>query len=90
MNLQLAAAREPWERPTPASPIEIAELQRLGYKVEDLGAEYGSSFEGRFRWINVRTGQFQDDEESYSEAAAWNRAKADWASACDLTIRVPA
>jgi len=32
----------------------IAELQALGYMVEDVGAEYGSDFAGQYRWLNGR------------------------------------
>ena len=35
-----------------ASPDEIIELRRLGFKVEDLGAEYGAAHDGAFRWVN--------------------------------------
>lgn len=58
-----------------ASPDEIIELQRLGFKVEDLGIEYGPAHEGAFRWINIVAGEFQQDAESHSEAEAWAAAK---------------
>jgi hypothetical protein len=58
-----------------ASPDEIIELQRLGFKVEDLGAEYGPAHDGAFRWVNIVTGEFQQDAESHSETEAWAAAK---------------
>lgn len=58
-----------------ATPEEIIELQRLGFKVEDLGAEYGPSHQGVFRWVNIVAGEFQQDAESHSEAEAWAAAK---------------
>lgn len=58
-----------------ATPSEIVELQRLGFKVEDLGAEYGPSHQGAFRWVNIVAGEFQQDSQSHSEAEAWAAAK---------------
>jgi len=60
---------------TRASPEEIVELRRLGFKVEDLGIEYGPAHEGAYRWINIVAGEFQQDAESHSEAEAWAAAK---------------
>jgi hypothetical protein len=55
--------------------INIDDLRTNGYKVEDMGAEYGKSFAGRWRWINIRNGQFQDDHhESHNEHDAWQQA----------------
>jgi len=58
-----------------ASPDEIIALRRLGFKVEDLGAEYGPAHEGAFRWVNIVTGEFEQDAESHNETEAWAAAK---------------
>ena len=64
-----------WTSAECATPDEIIELQRLGFKVEDLGVEYGPSHQGAFRWVNIVAGEFQQDAESHSEAEAWAAAK---------------
>jgi hypothetical protein len=50
------------------------ELRKAGYRVEDMGAEYGPSFEGQWRFINIVTGDFQDHDTSTSEDDAWQEA----------------
>jgi hypothetical protein len=77
---------ETWKDAGRATPDEIIELQRLGFKVEDLGAEYGPAHQGAFRWINIVAGEFQQDVESRSEAEAWAAAKAA-AAANERTIK---
>jgi hypothetical protein len=70
-----ASKDENWTSAECATPDEITELQRLGFKVEDLGAEYGPAHQGAFRWINIVAGEFQQDADSRSEAQAWAAAK---------------
>jgi hypothetical protein len=70
-----ASICEAWTSAECATPDEIIELQRLGFKVEDLGTEYGPAHEGAFRWINIVAGEFQQDADSRSEAEAWAAAK---------------
>jgi hypothetical protein len=64
-----------WKSAECATPDEIIELQRLGFKVEYLGPEYSPAHQGAFRWINILAGEFQQDAESRSEAEAWAAAK---------------
>jgi hypothetical protein len=66
---------ETWKDSGRATPDEIIGLQRLGFKVEDLGAEYGPAHQGAFRWVNIVAGEFQQDGESQSEAEAWAAAQ---------------
>ena len=73
--MTLASKYDDWTSAECATPDEIIELQRLGFKVEDLGAEYGPAHQGAFRWINIRAGEFQQDADSRSEAEAWAAAK---------------
>lgn len=61
---------------------ELAAMRRAGYKVEDMGAEYGDSFKGEFRWLNIQTGDFQDHRTSDSEAEAWCLARSEWLARC--------
>ena len=68
--------KRPWTRAASATLSEIVELQRLGFKIEDLEAEYGPSQQGAFRWVNIVAGEFQQDGDSHSEAEAWAAAKA--------------
>ncbi len=56
-----------------ASPARIAELKKKGYYVEDMG-KGDKSFAGQFRWMNSKTGDFQDSETSNSENEAWSEA----------------
>lgn len=51
-----------------------SELIAQGFYVEDMQAEYGAEYAGMFRWMNDKTGDFQDDDVSYSVDAAWARA----------------
>ena len=51
----------------------IEELKLLGYRVEDMGQEWGDKFDGEFRWLNAN-GEFQDDFTSPLAVAAWERA----------------
>lgn len=51
------------------------ELKALGYYVEDMGKEYGSEWEGQYRWMNKITGDFQDSDTSDSEEEAWKDAE---------------
>lgn len=69
------AQRETWKGAECATPDEIIELRRLGFKVEYLGPEYSPAHQGAFRWINIVAGEFQQDGESRSEAEAWAAAK---------------
>jgi hypothetical protein len=70
-----ASKYDNWTSAECATPDEIIELQRLGFKVEDLGAEYGPAHQGAFRWINIVAGEFQQDADSRSEVQAWAAAK---------------
>lgn len=70
-----ASKYDNWTSAECATPDEIIELQRQGFKVEDLGAEYGPSHLGAFRWINIMAGEFQQGAHSPSEAKAWAAAK---------------
>jgi hypothetical protein len=74
-----------WTSAECATPDEIIELERQGFKVEDLGAEYGPAHQGTFRWVNIVAGEFQQDEGSRSEAEAWAAAK-EAASATDRSM----
>jgi hypothetical protein len=80
-----ASKREAWTSTERATPDEIIELQRQGFKVEDLGAEYGPAHRGAFRWVNIVAGEFQQDADSRSEAEAWAAAK-EAASAPDRSM----
>jgi hypothetical protein len=80
-----ASICEAWTSAECATPDEIIELQRWGFKVEDLGAEYGPAHQGAFRWVNIVAGEFQQDADSRSEAEAWAAAK-EAATATDRTI----
>jgi hypothetical protein len=75
MTPAFPAQSEPQESADRASPDEIIELRRLGFKVEDLGAEYGPAHQGAFRWVNIVAGEFEQDAESHSETEAWAAAK---------------
>ena len=70
-----ASKCEAWTSAECATSYEISELQRMGFKVEDLGAEYGPAHQGTFRWVNIVAGEFQQDAGSRSEAEAWAAAK---------------
>lgn len=70
-----ASKCETWTSAECATPDEIVELQRLGFKIEDLGVEYGSGHDGTFRWVNIVAGEFQQDADSRSESEAWAAAK---------------
>lgn len=48
-----------------------AELQALGYYVEDMGKEHGTEWEGQFRFMNSKSDDFQDWDTSESEDLAW-------------------
>lgn len=50
---------------------QVIELKEQGFFVEDVGSEYGPQFDGRYRWMNSKTGDFQDGDMSYSEVDAW-------------------
>lgn len=69
--------------PSPeADDAEKLALRAAGYKVEDMGVEYGAAFNGRFRWINIRRGDFQEESEMTPTAdGAWAAAKADYQKA---------
>lgn len=56
------------------APDRLKQLTKLGYYVEDMGKAYGSEFKGQYRWMNRKTEDFQDDEESPSKSEAWKRA----------------
>lgn len=56
------------------SEARRTELRRKGYKVEDMGAEYGPSFAGKWRFINIVTGDLQEVCSSASEDDAWLEA----------------
>ena len=56
------------------STTRIAELESLGYYVEDMGVEYGEEFEGQFRFVNDDLDVFQDADTSCSESDAWDQA----------------
>lgn len=51
---------------------KINALKRKGFYVENMEDEYGEEFAGEFRWMNESTAEFQDDDTSDSEEAAWN------------------
>ena len=53
------------------STTRIAELESLGYYVEDMGVEYGEEFDGQFRWVNDEIDEFQDADMSCSVEDAW-------------------
>ena len=53
------------------STTRIAELQSLGYFIEDMEAVWGSEFVGQFRWMNDMTTEFQDCDTSCSMEEAW-------------------
>ncbi len=59
---------------TIVTTARIQELSNLGYFVEDMSKEYGSEFDGQFRWLNKISGEFQDAYTSDSEAHAWSEA----------------
>ena len=80
-----ASRSEAWTSAECATPDEILELERQGFKVEDLGAEYGLAHQGTFRWVNIVAGEFQQDAGSRSEAEAWAAAK-EAATATDRVI----
>jgi len=48
---------------------EEARLRPLGYRVHDLGAEFGSSYAGQFRWVHLPTATFGEIQPT--EFAAW-------------------
>jgi hypothetical protein len=81
-----ASKCEAWTSAECATPDEIIELRRLGFKVEDLGAEYGPAHQGAFRWVNIVAGEFQQDADSRSEVEAWAAAK-EAASANERTVQ---
>lgn len=81
-----ASKYDNWTSAERATPDEIIELQRLGFKVEDLGAEYGPAHQGVFRWINIVACEFQQDDDSRSEGEAWAAAK-EAASANERTVQ---
>ncbi len=81
-----ASKCEAWTSAECATPDDIIELQRQGFKVEDLGADYGPAHQGAFRWINVMAGEFQQGADSCSEAQAWAAAKR-VASANERTVQ---
>jgi hypothetical protein len=54
-------------------------LKNAGYIVENMGLEYGSDFEGCFRWMNLLNDTFQDHDVSYSEDDAWKLAEQNFA-----------
>lgn len=54
-----------------ATPKQIEALKAAGFYVEDMGAEYGDEFKGQFRWMNDKSGDFQDHDVSFSESEAW-------------------
>jgi hypothetical protein len=54
-----------------ATPEQIAALQAQGYYVEDMGAEWGAEWAGKFRWMKRDSDEFQDWDTSDSEAEAW-------------------
>lgn len=56
---------------TKATPEQIEALQALGFYVQDMGRVHGAKFAGKFRWVNDKTGTFQDHDVSFSEAEAW-------------------
>jgi len=54
-----------------------AQLEAIGYTVEDMGAVWGEDFAGQYRWINKRHTQDQGDGFGviqYSEGEAWSDA----------------
>lgn len=53
------------------SAARIAELESLGYYIEDMGAEWGEEFAGQYRWMNDETDEFQDCDTSCSIEDAW-------------------
>lgn len=51
-----------------------AQLEALGYFVEDMGSEYGCYFDDQYRWMNNVTLDFQDYGTSSSVEDAWIEA----------------
>jgi hypothetical protein len=69
-----ALADDPWaEHLTPLTVLQKSILERDGYSVIDLGAEYGENWVGRYQWEHSN-GSFQDSEPSYSREEAWRDA----------------
>ena len=66
------------------STERIAELEALGYSIEDMAAEYGEEYEGQYRWVNDETTEFQDTDVSCSIEDAWDQADyfADYIETC--------
>jgi hypothetical protein len=52
---------------------QIKLLKSRGFYVEDMGKESGPEFKGQYRWMNSKTDEFQDSEESYSKDDAWSQ-----------------
>lgn len=54
------------------APSRKAELVAAGYKVEDMGAEWGTDFAGQYRWINNSPAHVDGfGVIQYSEEDAW-------------------
>ena len=53
-----------------------AQLEAMGYTVEDMGAVWGDDFAGQYRWINSTHGDKSDGfgVTQYSEGEAWSDA----------------
>lgn len=54
-----------------------AVLTKIGYYVEDLGANWGDEHTGSYRWVNDLNDTFQDTQESYRVEDAWQKAHED-------------
>lgn len=48
-----------------------AALEQLGYRVEDMGEEWGSDFAGQYRWLNPSLPGDGFGPVAYSESEAW-------------------
>lgn len=55
------------------TPERIETLKRIGYTVEDMGAEHGSDFKGLYRWL-LDEGATDHGGEETSRIDAWNDA----------------
>lgn len=58
------------------SPERKVELEAAGYKIEDMGAAWGTDFGGQYRWLNSSHEGDGFGVIQYSEADAWCDADA--------------
>lgn len=56
----------------PATEAQIAKLKTLGYRIQDMQAEYGDGWwDGLYRWVNEENDEVQDHFPCETEAQAW-------------------